>query len=227
MEIKQYVTDYLKSNMYLVTENNHSVLIDPSADEKLAEKLNKKGIALDHILLTHEHYDHINGVNWWKERYPEAEVMCSEVCAQRIESPRANSSRYFEAFCQIQTWAVDQKPMPSTEFSAKADKTYTDGFSMTWQGHMFLFRECPGHSPGSVLIFLDETLMFSGDSLMRDHLAATRFPGGSTKIYNEKTLPRIMGLSGKTYVYPGHMKPFFLSDSLEWKQNHNKDTEKR
>lgn len=227
MEIKQYVTEYLKSNMYLVTENSHAVLIDPSKDEKLAAWLGKKGVQLDYILLTHEHYDHINGVNWWKEQYPDAAVMCGEVCAQRIENPRANSSRYFEAFCQIQTWAADQKSMPSTEYSAKADKTYTDGFSMAWQGHKFMFWECPGHSPGSVLIFLDETIMFSGDSLMMNNLAATRFPGGSTKIYNEKTLPRIMTLSGKTYVYPGHMKPFFLSDSLAWKQNHNKDAEKR
>lgn len=221
MEIKRTVTDYLKSNMYLITENGHGLLIDPCFDEKLIGSLKKRDIILDYIILTHEHYDHISGVNLWKEAFPRSEVMCNEVCAERIQNPRANSSRYFEAFCQIQTWAKDQKPMSGTEFVCHADRTFTSGDSVIWQDHKLFFKEAPGHSPGSTLIFLDEDILFSGDSLMRDHLAATRFPGGSTKIYNEQTLPFIMSLSESITVYPGHLEIFKLSECLAWKSYYN------
>lgn len=219
MEIKQTVTDYLKSNMYLITENGHALLIDPCFDEGLINDLIKKEIIIDYFLLTHEHYDHISGVNLWKEYFPKTEVICGEICAQRIQNSRANSSRYFEAFCQIQTWAKDQKQIPGSEFVCHADRTFSNGDFVIWQGHKLFFKEAPGHSPGSMLIFLDGIILFSGDSLMRDHLAATRFPGGNTKIYNEQTLPFIMSLSENIKVYPGHMEPFVLSECLAWEQN--------
>lgn len=219
MEIKVFVTEYLKSNMYLVTENGHALLIDPSENAKLLKMLNKNKTALDHILLTHEHYDHINGVNWWKEKFPLAEVFCSEPCAERIQNPRANSSRYFEAFCQIQTWTKNQKPMPSVEYICHADKTYSNTYFMEWHGHKLRFQEAAGHSPGSSLIFLDENILFSGDSLSKDYVAATRFPGGNTEIYNSETLPKLMSLPENTLVYPGHMKAFKISECLTWKNN--------
>ena len=84
--------------MYVLEENNHLILIDPCIiDIRLENK------TVDYIFLTHEHYDHISGVNYWKEKC-EAEVVCSNICAEKIESSRKNLSRYFDAFCELQTW---------------------------------------------------------------------------------------------------------------------------
>ena len=56
MEIEVIESPYLKSNMYVLSEDNHSIMIDPCENYQM-----KPGIRLDNILLTHEHYDHISG----------------------------------------------------------------------------------------------------------------------------------------------------------------------
>lgn len=92
MKIFHIISNLISSNMYVLEENNHLILIDPCIiDIRLENK------TVDYIFLTHEHYDHISGVNYWKEKC-EAEVVCSNICAENIESSRKNLSRYFDAF---------------------------------------------------------------------------------------------------------------------------------
>ena len=62
IEIKRYVSGLLSSNMYVIIEGDHAIVIDPFADTTPSE-----GSIIDYILLTHEHYDHISGVNVWKK----------------------------------------------------------------------------------------------------------------------------------------------------------------
>ena len=79
MKIFHIISNLISSNMYVLEENNHLILIDPCIiDIRLENK------TVDYIFLTHEHYDHISGVNYWKEKC-EAEVVCSNICAENIE----------------------------------------------------------------------------------------------------------------------------------------------
>ena len=48
MEIEVIESPYLKSNMYVLSEDNHSIMIDPCENYQM-----KPGIRLDNILLTH------------------------------------------------------------------------------------------------------------------------------------------------------------------------------
>ena len=59
-------------NMYILEENNHYVLIDPCIIE--LPFVNASNI--DYIFLTHEHYDHVSGVNYWRDQSG-ASVVCS------------------------------------------------------------------------------------------------------------------------------------------------------
>ena len=68
--------------MYIIEENNHAILIDP-----YIQKGSMKNLIIDKIILTHEHYDHISGVNYYKEKY-NVPVLCSNACAKNIENPR-------------------------------------------------------------------------------------------------------------------------------------------
>lgn len=223
MKIERFITKYLCSNQYLLIEGQKGILIDPSENELLFKEQKSKNISIDYLFLTHEHYDHINGVNWWKKCFPKAVVFCSESCARRIMDPKANSSRYFEAFCQIQTWTKDQEVIKSSDYICYADQTYQEQYKLDWEGHTFCFVEAPGHSPGSTLILLDNQILFSGDSLLKDYPVATRFPGGSTVLYWEKTWPFIEKLSQDILVYPGHMESFRLLQGFSWKQKNRRD----
>lgn len=84
MIIERYDSGLLDSSMYVVSENGHAIIIDPCMDTSPAERFD-----IDYLLVTHEHYDHIFGVNAWKACCS-APLMCSEVCAERIRNSKKN-----------------------------------------------------------------------------------------------------------------------------------------
>lgn len=106
MRVLQFATPLLASNMYLLTENSHGIVIDPY--DGFAAQIAEECQEIDYILLTHEHYDHISGANALRERYG-CPVVCSEACGRRIRNSAHNFSRYYEAYAAIQTG----EPLPA------------------------------------------------------------------------------------------------------------------
>ena len=203
MDIQRHVSDLLESNMYLLTENGHAVVIDPFRDTSFAE-----GLIIDRILLTHEHYDHISGVNLWKEATG-AGVLCSAPCAVNIQSARKNLARLFDVFCELQTWIeLDELPPSDQNYTCTADETFHDTMSFDWQGHRFDLFEMPGHSAGSIGILVDKTHFFSGDSLMENSEIELRLPGGSRKAWEKTGHHRLLVVPASVMVYPGHFGEF-------------------
>ena len=205
MDIRRYDSGILASNMYILSENGHAVVIDPARIVPTEEDLQ-----VDLLIITHEHYDHISGVNAWKEEY-RAPLLCSEICAERITDARKNQARYFDAFCKIQSW-TQREPVPEIDpaYSCKADLTFNDCLLFEWQGHRFRLIEIPGHSPGSIGIYVDENHFFSGDSLLKDAETELRFPSGSRKQWEEIGEPRIRAIPKGTVIWPGHFERFVL-----------------
>ena len=206
MKIEQHITGLLYSNMYVISENGHAIVIDPCVNTDPA-----KGLQFDWILLTHEHYDHISGVNAWKKT-TDADVLCSKMCAERTKDPRKNQARFFPEFCELQTWvALDEIPSTDRDYGCYADKTFQNRISFVWQGHELDLMEIPGHSPGSIGIYIDRRIFFSGDSLLENKNIELRFPGGSRQQWIKTGLPRINAVPKGTVVYPGHFRPFILN----------------
>ena len=203
MEILRFVSDLLLSNMYILKEGESAIVIDPCRNIAPAE-----GLHLDWILLTHEHYDHISGVNDWK-KLTGAPVLCSKKCAEGISDPKKNLSKIFPVFCELQTWIkLDSLPDADQSYSVKADETFSDKRLLSWKGHEIRLFELPGHSPGGTGIIVDENTFFSGDSLMKDTVVELRLPGGNKKDWETVSLPKLSKLPENISVYPGHFEPF-------------------
>ncbi|KXO07524.1 Hydroxyacylglutathione hydrolase [Moritella sp. JT01] len=45
------------------TENNHCCIVDPGQSEAVLQVIHQQNLILDAILITHHHYDHIDGIN--------------------------------------------------------------------------------------------------------------------------------------------------------------------
>ena len=203
MEIYTYDSGLLHSNMYLVSENEHAIVIDPCKDISPA-----RGKTIDWILLTHEHYDHISGVNAWKEATG-APLLCSKACGRNISNSRKNLSRIFDVFCQIQTWfPVEEVSVDPVEYVCEADQTFEDQTVLNWLGHKVLLREIPGHSEGSIGIDFDGKDFFSGDSVLENREVELRLPGGSRKQWDEVGRKRIDEIKEGTKIWPGHFGGF-------------------
>lgn len=205
MIINKYVSDLLLSNMYMVEENGHALVIDPCRNIEPG-----RGLYIDKIILTHEHYDHISGVNAWKKAY-NANVLCSKICSGNIMDPKKSMVRYFDVFCEIQNW-VKLKTLPDVDlhYTCTADEIFDDEMFFEWQGHGVKLFSLPGHSMGSMGILIDDFDFFSGDSVMKHETIELRFPGGSAKAWNEISIPRIEKLPNNLYVHPGHFEEFIV-----------------
>lgn len=205
IEIRRYKSGLLSSNMYVIVEGTHAIVIDPFDDVRPAA-----GLTIDYILLTHEHYDHISGVNVWKAKTG-APVLCSKACAENIQNPKKNLANHFKEFCELQTWMIlDEIPESDPEYSCTADQMFENAMSFNWQEHTFRLFEIPGHSQGSIGIFLDDKEFFSGDSLMESSEIELRMPGGSRKKWKEIGSKRIEALPNGIRIWPGHFNEFCL-----------------
>lgn len=210
MKIFTIISNLIYSNMYVIEENNHLILIDPCIID-----ISLKNKTIDYIFLTHEHYDHISGVNYWKEKC-EAKVICSKSCAENIKSSRKNLSIFFKTFCELQIWVKLKVPVENVKYVCQADKFFDNSLTIEWQGNKIYLFGCPGHSLGSSCVLVNDKILFSGDSLFKDYPTVTGLPGGSKKGWLEKSLPFLKSLPKDTIVYPGHFNSFCIKDYYLW-----------
>lgn len=207
MEIQCIVSDLLASNMYVITENDHAIIVDPCQKTDCYNS----NFKYDFIILTHEHYDHISGVNIWKS-LTNAKVLCSKECATLIENPKKNFSHHFKDFVLLQTMFSNVYVPNNVDYICNADEYFADEMSLTWEGHTLNLFSTPGHSRGSSCILFDEQYLFSGDTLLHDYETALRFPGGSRKNWEVITYPKLKKLNSEITVYPGHFEAFKIKD---------------
>lgn len=213
MLVHRYVTPYLSSNCYLLEEGQHGIIIDPCRLLELERTVDEKKLIIDHVLLTHEHADHIMGVSWCREQFGNI-VMCSEVCAERLKDPRKNHSYYFELEKSLMGELQKDMSVVVEPFSETADIAFSGEHRLEWMGHELLLHPTPGHSPGSICICVDGICLFTGDTLMDCEKRSTGFVGGSSRDFAEVTLPWLQSLVPDMLVYAGHFEQFRLGDRL-------------
>lgn len=205
MKIQRIPSDLLRSNMYVIEDNGHAIIIDPCSKIEYG-----RGLIVDRILLTHEHYDHISGVNKWKSKF-KADVVCSYQCSKRITNAKKNLSRYFNDFCDIQSWINNVWiPEIDEDYSCNSDICFMDDMEFDWEGHTIRIFALPGHSKGSSGILIDEYYFFSGDSVMKDFDIELKLPGGSRLDWENISKKKIQNLPNEIHVYPGHFEDFDL-----------------
>lgn len=60
-----------ESNCYLLQEGTECIVIDPNRTE-VVQQVEQMGVQPRYILLTHEHCDHMAGLEAMRERWPQA-----------------------------------------------------------------------------------------------------------------------------------------------------------
>lgn len=213
IKVTSLTTAYMRSQMYVVSEDGHAVVIDMGDADLIIDFLHTEGLVLDFGILTHEHCDHSLGCSKLREGLG-CEILASEKCNMNLQDSKKNASRYYNAFIDLQGKLPVQGQKLIAPFSTHADVTFEKDKTLEWMGHTLWMHETPGHSQGSVCILLDNTILFSGDTLFRDEFTGTGFPGGNKIDYKKKTMPWLRQLSSEVAVYPGHGERFILRDRL-------------
>lgn len=207
-ELIRWTDPLTGSNCYLLGEAGRAVVVDPNDPSGPPERLAQLGWAPELILLTHEHCDHMAGLEALRERYPEARVAASAACSEGLQSTRLNMSMMMEVYLSYRG-----KPgVAYPPFTCRpAHITYEDGWETRWRGHRLRCVALPGHTPGSAGVFFDETLFFSGDYLIPGEEVILRLPGGSEEDYRALTQPFLERLGAGLRICPGHGEPYTLA----------------
>lgn len=179
-------------NTYLVVDEDtkEGFIVDPGGyNPKLTKKVSDEGIEIKYIILTHGHADHISGVNEHLDDFPNAKVVVHTNEKPMLEDPRANQSLMFGS--------------PQT---VNGDIFVNDGDELEVGDLRLKFIFTPGHTPGGMCIYVEsENVLFSGDTLFRQSIGRTDFPGGSFKDLADAVHTKLFILPDETVVLPGHM----------------------
>lgn len=195
----------INSSMYVVIKNGNALIVDPCISVEAKKLLESKNIKNCLILLTHEHFDHISGVNWFKKIFS-VTVMCSKKCSELIRHSHTNGASTFAALFLNRTKNEQEtvKQLWQPEYSCSAELTYENEIRFFWNDMEILCKEAPGHSKGSSIIKVENKFVFTGDSLIPGEKVITRLPGGSRRLYEANVLPYLRSLDDETIIYPGH-----------------------
>jgi glyoxylase-like metal-dependent hydrolase (beta-lactamase superfamily II) len=188
------------SRTYVIAQNgyNASIVIDPGSPDAKAvmDFLGKHDTEIDFIILTHEHFDHIAGVNALKQRY-HCKLICSQECSERIGDPKKNLSRYLTGLDYI---------------CGPADYTCEEIYhQLQWGGVTIRLINTPGHSSGSICVAIQNHL-FTGDTLVFNTKTVVKLPGGNKHDLNESIHYIFTHFDKKTFIYPGHGESFRLEE---------------
>ncbi|MCZ8098274.1 MAG: MBL fold metallo-hydrolase [Burkholderiales bacterium] len=140
-------------------------VVDPGGDvERIKAAIAQVGITIEKILITHGHIDHAGGA---------AEL--AEALGVPVEGPHKGDASLLATL-----------PASGLAFGISGARALTpdrwleEGDTVTVSDLVFSVLHCPGHSPGSVVLFNDANrFALMGDVLFSGSVGRTDLPGGS------------------------------------------------
>lgn len=209
--VHRFVMPVIASNMYMIIAQNQALIIDPHESEEAIQLLESAGINSAYVILTHEHYDHISGVNQLRSYFTSSGrciVYGNNDCKAMVEDPTQNMSAYFMALMIDKTRKEQDlaKKVFKLDYRCSVDIGFKKQMNLNWQEITIKLIETPGHSKGSICILLntDDGYLFSGDSFIKNQTVITKLPGGDRQEYRQITRPFFDSLGDHVLVLPGH-----------------------
>ena len=176
-------------NCYVLArrDTDRALVIDPGLQARhVTAFLEREGLAVEALLLTHGHVDHLAGVP----------ALRTATGAPVSMHPQDLAIVDFETFAQYPFMPPDFAPF-------EIDRELEDGLEFSLQDLRLRTLHTPGHTQGSVsfLVGLD---CFSGDTLFERGIGRTDLPGGSMEKIVFSIRNRLYALPPQTVVHPGH-----------------------
>ncbi len=197
-----------ESNCYVIREEKKCMIIDPNDFPAIRDLLQKRNITPELVLLTHEHCDHIGGLNELRKTYP-VTVAATEACSEGIGNKTRNMSRMMETFLYFKSGEKNFVHYPPFQCE-KADLTFKDWICCKFATKDLELIPLPGHTPGSMVIRYDGRI-FCGDYLLPGDKVVTRLPGGDGDVYEKFAKPWLKAIPDGTWIFPGHGEPFQMN----------------
>ena len=166
-----------------------AIVVDPGDDiERVLAIIQRHGLTVKQIVITHGHIDHIGGAMKLKAATG-APIQMNEADLEQI------------ALLDIQaSWIGVAPPGP-----VKLDSLLRDAATIVAGDLRATVIHTPGHTEGSsCLYFPAEKKLIAGDTLFAGSIGRTDLPGGSFEKIIDSLHSRVLALPDDTVVIPGH-----------------------
>lgn len=169
-----------------------AIVIDPGGDADLIEEaLNRRSWTCEQIWLTHSHLDHCGGVAALKRRFE------APLVANPLEKALRENLLGIAKMYGFPPDMMENCPEPEIEIVGQEE--------LQFQGYTFKVLFTPGHSPGHVCFYHQESnTIFAGDTLFAGSIGRSDLPGGDHQTLINSIRDEILCLPDDTKVLPGH-----------------------
>lgn len=211
----------LQCNCHIIGDpaTREAVVIDPGDDvDSILEVIARHGLKVRAILITHAHIDHVIGLKKMREATG-APVMMHQA-----------DLKLYQAMEMQAEWIRWKTPE-----LAEVDDFLSEGKSIKWGDYELRVLHTPGHTEGSVCLYLPRYtastvpevgsgkvsaagLLFAGDTLFEGSIGRTDLWGGSMREIMRSLKNKVLALPDETIVFPGHGSPTTIGLEKETNQ---------
>lgn len=180
--------------------SREAMVIDPGDDvSSLLALVQKHGLTVKQIVITHAHIDHVGGAAKLKAATG-APILLNQ-----------NDQALLKMLDIQATWIGISTPDP-----VNIDQSITSGDKLRAGSLQAEVIHTPGHTEGSIcLYFAPEKKMIAGDTLFAGSIGRTDLPGGSYEKILTSLHDKILALPDETIVVPGHGPLTTIGDERE------------
>jgi hydroxyacylglutathione hydrolase len=174
-----------------------ALVIDPGDEiTRILDLIGRHKLTVKAIVSTHAHIDHVGGLSKMHQ-YTGAPVMM-----HRDDVPLYQGMDVQAAFLGVAPPEVGE-----------IDQFLREGDTLQWGSLAAHVMHTPGHSPGSISLYLPPDAgkiavagpqLFAGDTLFAGSIGRTDLWGGSMEQIMDSLRSKLMQLPDDTVVHPGH-----------------------
>ena len=186
MTLHIHTGGYVQTNGYILAKDDGTCLVI-DAPAGTAAFLEAHSLSPTHLLLTHQHFDHVEDV-------AAVRAVGAHVSAYQAYAPDIIMEK------RVQEMGIPVKIPPyHIDHVIGADPT------LQVSDFTFSIAHVPGHSPDSVSFYLPtESYLFSGDALFAGSIGRTDLPGGNHQQLLDSIREKLYPLPDTTAIFPGH-----------------------
>ncbi|BCU75524.1 MBL fold metallo-hydrolase [Luteolibacter sp. LG18] len=185
MNLSLFTGGFVQTNGYLIEAPSGHILVDAPAG--VVAWMEQKGIHPTDVLLTHQHYDHVEDV-------AALHRLGARIHAFAEYSPSLTLER------EARSWGMPIAIEPyEVNHLLKIDEP------LKINGFVIKLAHVPGHSADSVTFYFpEEGVLFSGDTLFARSVGRFDLPGGDGPLLLDGITRKLLTLPPDTRVFPGH-----------------------